>query len=365
MQNYYYQDNTPPYNGQQFQMPYFPIKPQLTPKQAQRRELRKTSNGLGFFILIYFVVMIQISSVATNTIKDKHIVTNENQTIFILLIQIIASLGSVLAATLFYRLISRKPLSSNLGKSRLKADMLIPMVLLGMGAAMVANQLAALFDSNISLFRLENSVNMTENTHTVPEILLYVLGTAIVPAFAEELAFRGIFMNVLRRFGDAFAIIASAVVFGAMHGNTTQIVFAFSLGLIFAYVDCKANSILPSILIHFFNNFYAVVSDIIGSNSGLENTAVVAIRIGIIIMFCVSGLLSYIYLSSRDKGFFKSSDGDSNGIAKKSLLSLKEKNINCFTSVGVIISLAVFTAEMILNLVPQNVQQDIVRSFGG
>ena len=348
MQNYYYQDNTPPYNGQQFQMPYFPIKPQLTPKQAQRRELRKTSNGLGFFILIYFVVMIQISSVVTNTIKDKHIVTNENQTIFILLIQIIASLGSVLAATLFYRLISRKPLSSNLGKSRLKADMLIPMVLLGMGAAMVANQLAALFDSNLSLFRLENSVNMTENTHTVPEILLYVLGTAIVPAFAEELAFRGIFMNVLRRFGDAFAIIASAVVFGAMHGNTTQIVFAFSLGFGVSY-----------------SQYPRLVSDIIGSNSGLENTAVVAIRIGIIIMFCVSGLLSYIYLSSRDKGFFKSSDVDSNGIAQKSLLSLKEKNINCFTSVGVIISLAVFTAEMILNLVPQNVQQDIVRSFGG
>lgn len=367
MQNYYYQNNTPPFNGQQpqYQMPYFPIKPQLTPKQAQRRTLRKESNKLGFFILIYFVVMIQISSIASSVIKEMRIVTKENQTIFVMLIQLIASLGSVLAATLFYRLISRRRLSESYVKSRLNADMLIPMVLLGMGAAMMANQLAAMFDNNISLFRLENSASMSESTHTVPEILLYVLSTAIVPAFAEELAFRGIFMNVLRRFGDAFAIIASAVVFGAMHGNTTQIIFAFTLGLIFAYVDCKANSIIPSIIIHFFNNFYAVVTDIIGSNSGFDSGTVAAIRVGIIIMFCFTGLLSYIYLSKRDKDFFKTTNEDSNGLNSGSLLSLKEKNAACFTSVGVIISLAVFSAEMILNLIPQDVQQEIVRSVGG
>ena len=278
MQNYYYQNNTPPFNGQQpqYQMPYFPIKPQLTPKQAQRRTLRKESNKLGFFILIYFVVMIQISSIASSVIKEMRIVTKENQTIFVMLIQLIASLGSVLAATLFYRL-----------------------------------------------------------------------------------------MNVLRRFGDAFAIIASAVVFGAMHGNTTQIIFAFTLGLIFAYVDCKANSIMPSIIIHFFNNFYAVVTDIIGSNSGFDSGTVAAIRVGIIIMFCFTGLLSYIYLSKRDKDFFKTTNEDSNGLNSGSLLSLKEKNAACFTSVGVIISLAVFSAEMILNLIPQDVQQEIVRSVGG
>ena len=145
MQNYYYQNNTPPFNGQQpqYQMPYFPIKPQLTPKQAQRRTLRKESNKLGFFILIYFVVMIQISSIASSVIKEMRIVTKENQTIFVMLIQLIASLGSVLAATLFYRLISRRRLSESFVKSRLNADMLIPMVLLGMGAAMMANQLAA------------------------------------------------------------------------------------------------------------------------------------------------------------------------------------------------------------------------------
>ena len=362
MQNYYYQNNTQPYYGQASQ--YQPPKPQLTPKQLERRLVRKTSNGLGFFILIYFIVMVQLSSFISNMVKDRHIVTEENKTIYVLFIQLIASIGSALCAVLFYKLISRRRLNNSLTKNRIKPDLLIPMVLLGMGAAMLANQLAALFDNNISLFRLENSVSMTESTHSVPEILLYIVSTAIVPAFAEELAFRGIFMNVMRRFGDAFAIITSAVVFGAMHGNTTQIIFAFSLGLIFAYVDCKANSIIPSILIHFFNNFYAVVTDILCSNTGFDNYTVVSVRVGIIIMFCVLGLLSYIYLSGRDKNFFKISNGDFNELAPKSLLTLKEKHIACFTSAGIIISLAVFTAEMILNLIPQNIQQEILRSIG-
>ncbi|MBQ2358115.1 MAG: hypothetical protein II395_05160, partial [Ruminococcus sp.] len=54
MQNYYQQmppAGAPPYQG------YYPMQPQLTPKQLERRDLRKTANGLGFFVLTYFLVM--------------------------------------------------------------------------------------------------------------------------------------------------------------------------------------------------------------------------------------------------------------------------------------------------------------------
>ena len=134
MQNYYYQNNTQPYYGQASQ--YQPPKPQLTPKQLERRLVRKTSNGLGFFILIYFIVMVQLSSFISNMVKDRHIVTEENKTIYVLFIQLIASIGSALCAVLFYKLISRRRLNNSLTKNRIKPDLLIPMVLLGMGAAL-------------------------------------------------------------------------------------------------------------------------------------------------------------------------------------------------------------------------------------
>ena len=77
------------------------------------------------------------------------------------------------------------------------------------------------------------------------------MDTAIVPAVFEEFAFRGVVLNKLRKFGDSYAIIMSAVLFGLMHGNLSQIPFAFILGLVIGFIAVKTNSIIPGILIHF------------------------------------------------------------------------------------------------------------------
>lgn len=361
MQNCNYQQSSSPPT-----MPvYYPLPPRPNPRQQQKRTLRKTSNGLGFFVLAYFLLMQQVAVLISGILRGTGVVTKESENIYLFFLQIIAGVASSLVAVLFYRLFSHRRLSDNFTNSRLSPDLLIPMIAVGMGAAMLANQLAALFDQNISLFELKNTVSMSTETQSVPEILLYIVSTAVAPAFAEELAFRGVFMNIMRRYGDAFAIITSAVVFGAMHGNTTQIIFAFVLGLIFAFVDCKANSIVPSVIIHFVNNFYAVTSDIISNNTDLNSGTLDVIRITIIAVFCLLGILSYIYLAKRDANFFAVTDRDQNGIAETNYLTLKEKFMVCFTSPGIIVSLSVFTLEMILNLLPKDTLENAVRNVTG
>ena len=341
-------------------MPQY-FAPQPSPAQIQRRVLRKASNGLGFFVLVYFLLMQNTALVLRWILKLFNVISPENATSVMFMIQIIAGIASSLIAAFFYRIISRRRLSDNFSKSHVKPGKLIPMILIGMGGAMLANQLAAIFDSNISLFHLENTVSQTTSTQSVPEMILYIISTAVMPALAEELAFRGVFMNVMRKYGDAFAIISSSVLFGAMHGNTTQIIFAFSLGLIFAYMDCKANSIVPSVIIHFANNFYAVSTDILATNAGLGENAVLCIRIAVISMFCLLGLLSFIYLAKTDKRFFTLTNDDEKGIAEESFLTMKQKCTACFTSVGIVICLAIFTSEMLLNLIPTDVLTNILR----
>ena len=363
MQEYYYQNNAPNYYPQAPQYPPKPSPPVLTPKQYERRLLRKTANKLGLFVLIYFVVMTQVFTVINKLLSNMNVYSRENLMVYNFLLQITASVASVLAAALFYKLISRQRLGDCIPKERVRAELLIPIVLLGLGVAMIANQLALLFDTNISIFSLENTANGSPSTRSTFEIILYIVSTAIVPAFAEEFAFRGILMGSLRKYGDTTAILISSVLFGAMHGNTTQIIFAFVLGLIFAYVDCKTNSIIPSILIHFANNFYAVATGVLSSNSGFDDVTVTMIQLGLIIIICLAGLLSYIYLACRYKGFFSLREGEPNGIAPVSELTLKEKLTAGFTTVGVIISLSVFAAEMILNLIPESVQQTLLNGL--
>lgn len=360
MQNYYQQmppAGAPPYQG------YYPMPPQLTPKQLERRDLRKTANGLGFFVLTYFLVMQVVAIIIAVALRYTGAVTEENQNSISYLLQIVAAVLSSLVAVFFYRIISRRRLSDNLTKSHVPISLLAPFACLGMAASMIANQLAALFDQNISIFDLKNTVDMSFETKTAPEMLLCIVAVSITPALAEELAFRGVFMNILRPWGDAVAIVVSAVMFGAMHGNTTQIIFAFLLGLIFGYVDCKTNSIVPSVVIHFINNFYAVSTDIINQNGIFDSDTVTALNIGMIIMFLILGVLSYVYLAKRDNKVFKVTDKPSGGA--KSELTLKEKFVACFTTPGIIVSLSFFIFEMLMNLIPEEALENALMNALG
>ena len=157
--------------------------------------------------------------------------------------------------------------------------------------------------------------------------------------------------------------LVSAVMFGAMHGNTTQIIFAFLLGLIFGYVDCKTNSIVPSVVIHFINNFYAVSTDIINQNGIFDSDTVTALNIGMIIMFLILGVLSYVYLAKRDNKVFKVTDKPSGGA--KSELTLKEKFVACFTTPGIIVSLSFFIFEMLMNLIPEEALENALMNALG
>ncbi len=91
-------------------------------------------------------------------------------------------------------------------------------------------------------------------------IVLSVIQTALMPAFIEEFAIRGVVMQSLRRYGDGFAIVASAAVFALMHGNMIQIPFAFIAGMAIGYIVIKTGTMWTGIAIHFLNNSMAVLS---------------------------------------------------------------------------------------------------------
>lgn len=266
------------------------------------------------------------------------------------LLEIFTAVFSAFIPGLFYFLMSKNNISETIRVKYVKQNILWPVVFIGMAVAMLANYASDILETNFSLFGLENTINFENSSSTPFENILYVISTAVVPAFAEEFAFRGVLMGSLRKYGDAFAIITSSVMFGAMHGNITQIPFAFILGLIFAFIDCKTNSIIPSIIIHFVNNLYAIIIDILNSNSTFEENTLNLIYLGLIIAFCILGIISFIYLTKKDKNFFKITDktGAENNPAKT--LTLKDKNKAFFLSAGVILSLSIFLLETIMNL---------------
>lgn len=100
--------------------------------------------------------------------------------------------------------------------------------------------------------------------------IVYFINSAVFPAIAEEIVFRGIMMQSLRRFGDAFALLISSILFGAVHGNFIQAPNALLAGLVIGYFVLRTGSLWTGILIHFVNNTLAIILGIATSHASLQ-----------------------------------------------------------------------------------------------
>ncbi len=335
MTNYYMYMQNP--NSQDFE------------KYNEKKQLGKMSNGIGIFVITYFLLM-QVASVAISLILSSFFKSAYSSIAVENLTYIFIATFAAFISGLFYFLFSKRKMSDTIQAKHTKFTFLIPLVFIGLAVSMLANLLSNIVIENFSFFGLENNVDFSNETNSSLDFFLSIVASAIVPAFAEEFAFRGLVMGVLRKYGDAFAIIASAVLFGAMHGNITQIPFAFTLGLMYGLADCKTNSIFPSIIMHLANNFYAVMADVlINSTSANQNIAYGVVE-SISLAFCVIGFLSFIYIAKKDKSFFKLSSTEPNGYSNSNVLSLKEKCKKFFLSPAIICVLSIFTLESILYL---------------
>ena len=86
--------------------------------------------------------------------------------------------------------------------------------------------------------------------------------TAVLPAVFEEFTHRGVLLSGLEyRNSERTAIVISAVMFGLMHTNPSQMIFATFGGIVFAYVVIKTDSIIPAMCAHFANNAVSVLLD--------------------------------------------------------------------------------------------------------
>lgn len=121
--------------------------------------------------------------------------------------------------------------------------------------ANIANSYAEYFFSS---FGINYNVDYGDNPTGIFGFLLSFLATAVVPAFMEEFACRGLIMGILRKYGDGFAVLMTAVVFGLMHGNFDQMPFAFMVGLALGYIVVQTNSLWIAVAVHAANNFVSV-----------------------------------------------------------------------------------------------------------
>ena len=101
-------------------------------------------------------------------------------------------------------------------------------------------------------------------------LILNILILAVLPAICEELLYRGVIFNGLRKFGSVWAVLISALFFALAHGSAMQFFYQLILGVVLALIVLKSGSIFASSLVHFLNNAIVVIYNYIVLNTGGE-----------------------------------------------------------------------------------------------
>ena len=100
------------------------------------------------------------------------------------------------------------------------------------------------------------------------ELLGVLLVVAVIPSIVEEFLFRGLIQKVFDRImSPLVSAVFVGTVFGLYHMNPIEIVPLAGLGVFFAILRYRSQTLWLPIIAHFFNNFMAVLA----SYYGMEN----------------------------------------------------------------------------------------------
>lgn len=229
----------------------------------EKRLIRGSGNGIGLASLSYiaisllasviYLVFAQILFPASNIHGSIYLTETVDWT-FNLILYVV----SLIIPFAIYALCIKMPLGVALPFKKTKPALTFGGILVCLGGGVVASYAVSFLQMSLEAVGIGITMPELETPETLPGIILYCITMTLAPAFIEEMIFRGIVMQSLRRFGDVFALVASALIFGIFHLNLIQMPYAFVLGLCIGYFVMRTGSLWVGVIMHFINNSVAV-----------------------------------------------------------------------------------------------------------
>lgn len=126
------------------------------------------------------------------------------------------------------------------------------------------------------------------------EVLFQLLGSCIIIPIAEELVFRGVVYQRLRiHFDVPKALLISAVIFGIVHTNMVQFIYAALLGILLAFLYEKSGFFYVPVLGHAVANTIAVIRTATGWLAFSYEPTAAGIGVTLVLAIAAAGLIWY------------------------------------------------------------------------
>ncbi len=233
--------------------------------------------------------------------------------------RLLGSIGALTIPFALYATHTRIPFESALPLRRTSVRLVLLAVMMSLSVSVVAVYASMATRALFSTF----NVYFYEPILTLPSdslgAVFYILNLTVVPAVFEEIAFRGVLMQSLRRFGDSFALLTSAVLFALVHISPLSMPNAFLMGLVIGYFVLFTGSLYTGMIIHLVHNLFSLMISQLG---WLDHSFANLMFLSIQVVYMLLGLIAILLLLHGYDNMFALKHSDT--------INRSSKKLRCF-----------------------------------
>lgn len=179
-----------------------------------------------------------------------------------------------------------------------------PIAHIGWGCLATLFLMSFMLPLNGWISQLIVSMGLPEPSVDIPgmNIVAMIFVAAILPAFCEEVIFRGTIAQALE--GNKNKLASLAIVgglFAIFHMNPAQTVHQFVLGAFLALLVYRSGSLWTAVVVHFFNNIVVIALSAIFGESADEFFAQNAIWLFFVGLICFAGCAVGYLFTTKSK----------------------------------------------------------------
>jgi len=272
-------------------------------QQWKKYFLRKDAILIGMALLIFLAVqnILGVIEAIPTSLTDNQLAEQLMDTLVYVLSMCIPFF------ILFF--VSKRDKSELISAEMPRPHTFLPVILMGIGCIPLLQYAAGYIDQLFSLVKLDTYEPLLDAAFSpvtdTGALIVQFICTALLAAIFEEFAFRGVVLQILRRYGNTFAIVTSALVFGLIHGNTYQIPFAFMFGLVLGAAAVYTGTLWAPVLLHLINNTVAFGLNIVAEQFG-DTVGDIATYIAWGVLFLLGAAAAvYVAVTAKKSGVWK------------------------------------------------------------
>ncbi len=266
----------------------------------QRQLIKSYSCILGISIILLYILQMTLGRLLYN-FAYMFPMTPVSRNIIINVLDILAYIITFMLPFILYAILLGMPISVAMPLKK-PDKKLAAIVGMAMGCSVISVASSKMLISILEFIGIHsielNSIIPTD----INGLISFVIKSVIMAAFVEEIVFRGFLLQSLRRFGDQFAILISAVIFAIIQVNIHQFTTAFIMGLVLGFSVIVTGSLWTGIIIHTLHNIYLLALGY--AEMGLLDTIYKITLFSVGIVFITGFVVSLISLARKSDYIF-------------------------------------------------------------